>query len=155
MLYAKWKSNVEDEPFEETLSVVFLLYFPPKSRTSPDLSPQQRCQLLSFTSFTGNEVKLAFPSNFSQDFSGCLGPYPPHTMLLHIVSPGLGLFGFTEQVRLVLGLNISKLLVLPPTMMIPDNIYYVIIYRWHIWHMAIVNWKLKIKEKKSFYFWTN
>ena len=59
---------MEDDPSSETLSVVFLLdlLLPPKSRTSPEGSFQQRCPDLFLTNFTGSEVKVEF-SNISQD----------------------------------------------------------------------------------------
>ena len=53
------------------------------------------------------EVKVEIPSNFSQVVSACLSQ-PPQTMLLHMLCPDLAMFRLpTEQLRLVLGWNIS------------------------------------------------
>ena len=84
--YFNLKSNEEDEPSAETLSVVPLLDLlrPPRSRTSPEGSPQQRCPYLASTSLTPSDLKPEVPSNFSQDLSAA-GALPPHNMLRHIV----------------------------------------------------------------------
>ena len=67
VVYANAKSNEEDEPSAETLSVVVRPSQPPKSRTSPEGSPQQRCSYLFSSNLTDSEVKVEVPSNFSQD----------------------------------------------------------------------------------------
>ena len=60
---------MEDDPSSETLSVVLPLdlLLPPKSRTSPDSSVQQRWPDLFLTNLTGSKEKVEFPSNISQD----------------------------------------------------------------------------------------
>ena len=62
------KSSLEDDPSSETLSVVLMLnlLLPPKSRTSPESSFQQRCPALLLTNLTGSAEKVEF-SNISQD----------------------------------------------------------------------------------------
>ena len=85
--------------------MVLLLNFPPRSRTSPDLSPQQICQPLFLTSLTGSTLKVVFPSNISQDLFSFS---PPHTILLQSVWTNLALFRLpTGQVCWVTGLKIS------------------------------------------------
>ena len=128
VLYGNLKANEEEEPSAETLSAVsVLLSWPPKSRTSPDLSPQQEWLHLCPTSLTGSEVKDEIPSNFSQVLCAC-SPSPPQTMLLHMLCPYLAMLNLpTGQVLLLLGWNISADVKSssrfhPPAMMIPGNI---------------------------------
>ena len=108
VLYGNLKAIEEEEPSAETLSAVSVpLLEPPKSRTSPDLSPQQEWLHLTPTSFTGSEVKVEIPSNFSHDLSAFL-IQPPQTMLLQMLRPDLPMFRLpTKLERLVLGWNIS------------------------------------------------
>ena len=130
ILYGSLKSKEEEDPSLETLSVFgeCRCPMPPMSRTSPDLSPQQRWLTLLSTSLTGSKMKLEIPSNLSQLlYASGLKKVPPHTILLQKVCPPLGWTRWsTEQVPVVIGLNASAkflyfLLMKPPVMIIPGK----------------------------------
>ena len=76
--YGKVKSAEEEDPSAETLSVVLIPEpRPPRSKTSPEGSDQQRCCRLSSTRLTGSGVKVPLLSNFTQDLSL---PNPPQAI---------------------------------------------------------------------------
>ena len=62
------KSAEEEDPSVETLSVVVGDLKPPRSKTSPEGSPQQRCASRSSVRLTGSGVKVPLLSNFTQDW---------------------------------------------------------------------------------------
>ena len=140
ILYGSLKSKEEEDPFLETLSVFgeCRCPMPPMSRTSPDLSPQQRWLTLLSTSLTGSKMKLEIPSNLSQLlYASGLKKVPPHTILLQKVCPPLGWTRWsTEQVSVVIGLNASAkflyfLLMKPPVMIIPGKKEQLVKFQFH------------------------
>ena len=67
VLYGRVKSADEEEPSEETLSVVVKDQPPPISSTSPVGSPQQRWLTLSCSRVTAVGEKVPLASNLSQE----------------------------------------------------------------------------------------
>ena len=69
VLYGRVKSADEEEPSEETLSVVVPVpeSLPPIRSTSPLGSPQQRWPLLSCSRVTAVGEKVPLASNLSQE----------------------------------------------------------------------------------------
>ena len=65
--YSRVKSADEEEPSEETLSVVVLEYQPPIRSTSPVGSPQQRWASLLFSRVTAVGEKVPSASNLRQE----------------------------------------------------------------------------------------
>ena len=61
------KSAEEEDPSDETLSVVVREPSPPNSKTSPEGSDQQVCLYLFCTRVTVSGVKVPSASNFKQD----------------------------------------------------------------------------------------
>ena len=61
------KSGEEEDPSVETLSVELGELLPPRSKTSPEGSDQQRWPTLSSTRLTGSGVKVPLPPNITQD----------------------------------------------------------------------------------------
>ena len=137
VLYLNPKSATDDVPFAETLSVVLLELEPPeppRSKTSPEGSPQQRWLDRFSTSVTFSWVKVPSPSNLTQDrelkycqmklawisysyiYFSFLGS-PPHTNLLQMLELLLA-FGRspTGQFDSVLGLKTSAELRSEPPM---------------------------------------
>ena len=67
VLYGRVKSADEEEPSEETLSVVVPDSSPPIRSTSPLGSPQQRCLDLFCSRVTAVGEKVPLASNLSQE----------------------------------------------------------------------------------------
>ena len=67
VLYGRVKSANEEDPSEETLSVVVPEEVPPISKMSPLGSPQQRCLTLACSRVTAVGEKVPSASNLSQE----------------------------------------------------------------------------------------
>ena len=76
------KSAVDDDPSALSLSVVDCESIPPRRRTDPDWSCQQRCILLSSLKVTDKAVNDPTPSNREQVFLICVFQ-PPHAKFPH------------------------------------------------------------------------
>ena len=74
ILYGKLKSAVDDDPSAGSISVVVPEYFPPRRRTEPFWSCQQRCSTLCSLKVTDKAVNVPAPSNRKQDFGEFLPP---------------------------------------------------------------------------------
>ena len=115
------KSGVDDVPYALSLSVVDLELNPPRRRTFPDLSGQQRWNLLSSFKVTDKDVNVPGPSKREQESKVF---HPPQARFSHkvktLVATGRSP---TLQLRPVLGLKISAVLSgippFPPTVRIP------------------------------------
>ena len=80
------KSTVDDDPSALSLSVVDTEYVPPRRRTDPDWSCQQRCPCLCSLKVTDKAVNVPAPSNREQDLS-CEFDQPPQARFPHKVKP--------------------------------------------------------------------
>ena len=107
------KSGFDDDPSALSVSVVDGEYTPPRRRTDPDWSCQQRCSARSSLKVTGKALNVPAPSNREQDF--CSEPRPPQARFPHkdkaFVASGMSPI---LQLRPDLGLKISAVLIPPP-----------------------------------------
>ena len=117
------KSGFDDDPSALSLSVVDREYTPPRRRTDPDWSCQQRWSALFSLKVTHKAVNVPAPSNREQDFPCEIEP--PQAKLPHrdklLVTTGRSPI---LQLRPDLGLKISAVLLrplvpYPPTVRIP------------------------------------
>ena len=116
------KSAVDDDPSAASLSDVHPEYNPPRRRTDPDWSCQQRWCVLYSLKVTDKAVNVPAPSNREQDFICPLNP--PQARFPHKDKPPVAT-GKSPilQLRPDLGLKISAVLKSlsshPPTVSIP------------------------------------
>ena len=113
ILYGKLKSAVDDDPSAGSISVVVPEYFPPRRRTEPFWSCQQRCSTLCSLKVTDKAVNVPAPSNRKQDFGEFL---PPQARFPHKDRPSVATgMSLILQLRPDLGLKISTVLTEPPS----------------------------------------
>ena len=102
------KSVVDDDPSAASLSVVDREKYPPRRRTDPDWSCQQRCQILRSLKVTGKAVNVPAPSNREQD---CVELRPPQARFPHKDNEKSATGSLpTLQLQPVSGLKLSTML---------------------------------------------